>query len=50
MRDPKRIPVIINKLEQVWKLYPDLRFFQLIKALEPHTGYTDTFFVEDDIT
>ena len=50
MRDPKRIPMIISKLEQLWQLYPDLRFFQLVEALRRSTGLPDAFYVEDDVT
>jgi len=31
MRDPKRIPDILKRLEIVWEKYPDLRLGQLIQ-------------------
>ena len=30
MRDPKRIPEILNQLKALWSSYPDLRLGQLI--------------------
>ena len=30
MRDINRIPIILNRLEMLWKQYPDLRLGQLI--------------------
>lgn len=30
MRDPRRIPKILQKLERIWEKYPDLRLGQLI--------------------
>jgi len=30
MRDPKRIPEILNQLKSLWSSYPDLRLGQLI--------------------
>ena len=30
MKDPKRIPLILRKLEKVWKQNPDYRLTQLI--------------------
>jgi len=30
MRDKKRIKRILNKIEKVWNIYPDQRFFQLL--------------------
>jgi len=47
MRDPKRIPRIIKKLEKVWKKHPDYRLGQLVSNLlgpGPH----DVFFPEDE--
>lgn len=58
MRDVKRIPRILKKLGQLWKLNPDLRFFQLMTDFtEKYFGYTvtggmryqnSTYYVEDD--
>jgi len=30
MRDPDRIPLILQRIEQVWERYPDLRLGQLL--------------------
>ena len=30
MRDPKRIPDVLNQLKALWSSYPDLRLGQLI--------------------
>ena len=30
MRDPNRIPIILDQIENLWKQYPDLRLAQLI--------------------
>lgn len=30
MRDPERIPPLVGVLEEVWRLYPDLRLGQLL--------------------
>ena len=30
MRDPDRIPIILNQIEMLWEKYPDLRLGQLI--------------------
>lgn len=30
MRDPDRIPAILQRIEQVWERYPDLRLGQLL--------------------
>lgn len=52
MRDIKRIDVVTAHLEELWKLYPDLRFGQLITLvcdeLYKLYGCTDTFLPEDD--
>jgi len=59
MRDPARIPKILKKIEEIWKDHPDLRFMQLLYALEfitkrldPNTktlSVDDPFYTEDDI-
>jgi hypothetical protein len=46
MRDPKRIPVILDRLKEAWELAPDLRLPQLIMAVEG-TG-RDLFYIEDE--
>lgn len=44
-RDPNRIKPIIEKLEEVWMLYPDIRLGQLI-VICAQAG--DIFGIEDD--
>lgn len=44
MRDPERISRICQKLEQTWKMFPDMRLGQLITNI---LG-TDPFYIEDD--
>lgn len=34
MRNPDRIPKILNEIEKIWQQYPDLRLGQLILNLE----------------
>jgi len=34
MRNPKRIETLMNILTEIWELYPDLRFNQLIHSLQ----------------
>jgi len=49
MRNPKRIPVIIETLEEIWEKNPDLRFGQLVSNLYgKYFRDKDMFFVEDD--
>ncbi len=46
MRDPKRIPQILNRIEKIWEQNPDLRFGQLImNAINPDYLYE----IEDEI-
>lgn len=45
-RDPKRIELTIKKLEEAWKLYPDMRLGQLIAVC---AGTDNIFGIEDDI-
>ena len=48
MRDIKRIKKFCDKLEEVWNLFPDLRFWQLIGVFEYPEGMVDPFYVEED--
>lgn len=51
MRDPSRIGCIMNLLKEWWTTYPDLRFGQVMEALNFRMGEvtnTDPFYVEDD--
>ena len=47
MRDPKRIPIIIKKLEEAWLKFPDWRLGQLVSNLLG-TGVQDVFFTDDE--
>lgn len=46
MRDPKRIPEILNELKSVWSSFPDLRLGQLIGNVM--TDSMDFYYMEDD--
>ena len=46
IRDSKRIEPTIKKLEEAWKLYPDMRLGQLIAVC---AGTNNIFGIEDDI-
>lgn len=47
MRDPERIPRMLDKLKQLWQLYPDQRLGQLIINYVTGDGPA-AFYVEDD--
>jgi len=44
MRDPKRIPRVLERLAKVWERNPDLRLGQLILAADENG---DLFYQED---
>ena len=46
MRDPQRIPVILERLQKVWSVYPDLRLGQLISAAM--TDPDQLFYISDE--
>lgn len=49
MRDPGRIPIIINELQQIWKSNPDYRLGQLISVFtKPKEPCHEMFNIEDD--
>jgi uncharacterized protein YihD (DUF1040 family) len=48
MRDPNRIPRVLDLLEKVWKEVPDLRLGQLIENIARDMGWNDAYYVEDD--
>ncbi len=48
MRDPNRIPRVLELLEKVWKEVPDLRLGQLIENIARDMGWDDAYCVEDD--
>ena len=45
MRDPDRIPIILNQIEMLWEKYPDLRLGQLLLTIESEEGL---FYIEDE--
>lgn len=50
MRDPKRIPVILEELRKYWEANPDLRLGQIIHNIICHEfGSPATFYAEDDV-
>ena len=50
MRDPKRIPEILNTIQEIWEQVPDWRFFQLISNIPWKDMQRDSFYYEDDKT
>lgn len=50
MRDPKRIPKVLELIEQAWQICPDLRFFQLMYNLQFQIGNKsgDLHYMEDE--
>lgn len=50
MRDPKRIPEILNTIQEIWEQVPDWRFFQLISNIPWKDMQKDSFYYEDDKT
>lgn len=51
MRDPKRIKIVLNKIEKYWTKNPDMRLGQIIaNCLRAFDGRLncDPFFIEDD--
>lgn len=45
MRDPSRIPVILDALRAAWEESPDMRLGQLVVNV---TGQREPFYYEDD--
>lgn len=52
MRDPKRLPEMLQLLALVWAANPDLRLTQLVNNAAFAGGWkdNDTFHCEDDVT
>ena len=49
MRDPERIPKILQKLQAAWEQVPDWRLGQLVENVKAASeGRMDTFYIEDD--
>lgn len=47
MRNPDRIPIILDLVRRLWEYYPDMRLGQIIDGLTPTDN--DPFSIEDDI-
>lgn len=52
MRDPKRIPIILDRIKKMWKKHPDLRLGQIIVDCLPvdkvDNSYGYLYYIEDD--
>jgi hypothetical protein len=49
MRDPARIPQILEQLRRTWESEPDLRLGQLIViATKPSEACPEVFYIEDE--
>lgn len=49
MRDPTRIPEMLNEIMEVWQKHPDMRLGQLLINCFPHYWESsDIFYIEDD--
>lgn len=55
MRNPERIPEVLDNIEALWKQWPDLRFWQFISALQGMVNVSsgrpqddDLFYMEDN--
>lgn len=48
MRDPNRIPRILDLLEKAWKEVPDWRLGQLVENIARDIGWNDAYYMEDD--
>lgn len=50
MRDPNRIKITLEKIEEIWVKHPDLRLGQLLNWIySTHPKKVDPFYIEDDI-
>lgn len=47
MRDIKRIEPFLEKFKELWELYPDSRYGQLIYMVAEKLNYSDIFFPEE---
>lgn len=48
MRDPNRIPRVLELLEKAWKEAPDWRLGQLVENIARDIGWNDAYYMEDD--
>jgi len=51
MRDPDRIPLVLQEIERIWRLHPDWRLGQLVCNLAAWADPTQNVVwdVEDDV-
>lgn len=47
MRDPNRIPEVLQLLQQGWEQSPDLRLGQIFENLKCYANIPDLFYIED---
>jgi uncharacterized protein YihD (DUF1040 family) len=47
MRDPKRIPKVLEEIEKAWTKFPDLRLGQLIDNIVSRSP-CPLFYIEDE--
>jgi uncharacterized protein YihD (DUF1040 family) len=47
MRDPNRIPAVLEAVRVAWEENPDLRLGQLVSNAASRAGHRDSFTVED---
>jgi len=48
-RDPERIEPLLKKIQELWSMKPDMRFWQLLESVRFTGGMPpDTFYVEDN--
>lgn len=52
MQNPKNISIFLQRLGELWKMCPDLRFFQLVDLIRDSKSVNfpeiDPFFLEND--
>ena len=48
MRDPERIPRVLDLLGKAWREVPDWRLGQLIENIARDMGWNDAYYMEDD--
>lgn len=48
MRDKNRIPIVMQKFQELWLLHPDLRFGQLVYMLAAEIDHADDIFYPEE--
>ena len=48
MRDPQRIPRVLDLLEKAWNVVSDWLLGQLIENIARDMGWNDAYYMEDD--